>query len=86
MMLDATKAEQQRALLEAELEVVGLRLNKKPPNVSLFHFTYQQIERKRKKQKNRIILKWDFYYIKDLFQSQTNRRTCFYRHCALDSS
>ena len=35
MMLDATRAEQQKALLEAELEVVGLRLNKKPPNVSL---------------------------------------------------
>ena len=35
MMLDASKAEQQKALLEAELEVVGLRLNKKPPNVSI---------------------------------------------------
>jgi len=33
MMLDATKAEQQRMLLEAELETVGLRLNKKPPNI-----------------------------------------------------
>lgn len=32
-MLDATKAEQQKALLEAELETVGLRLNKKPPNI-----------------------------------------------------
>jgi len=33
MMLDASKSEQQKALLEAELEVVGLRLNKKPPNI-----------------------------------------------------
>lgn len=33
MMLDATKADQQRTLLEEELDVVGLRLNKKPPNI-----------------------------------------------------
>jgi len=33
MMLDATKGDQQKALLEAELESVGLRLNKPPPNI-----------------------------------------------------
>ncbi|KAI7864571.1 developmentally-regulated GTP-binding protein 2 [Spinellus fusiger] len=34
MMLDATKSAQQRPLLEAELEAVGIRLNQKFPNVS----------------------------------------------------
>ena len=33
MMLDASKGEIQRRLLEKELETVGIRLNKKPPNV-----------------------------------------------------
>lgn len=33
MMLDATKAASQKELLEHELESVGIRLNKKPPNV-----------------------------------------------------
>ena len=33
MMLDATKSEHQRRLLETELEAVGIRLNKKPPNI-----------------------------------------------------
>jgi len=33
MMLDATKGEIQRELLEKELECVGLRLNKKKPNI-----------------------------------------------------
>lgn len=33
MMLDASKGEIQRTLLEKELEAVGIRLNKKPPNV-----------------------------------------------------
>ncbi|KAL1917557.1 uncharacterized protein VTP21DRAFT_3950 [Calcarisporiella thermophila] len=33
MMLDATKSEQQRYLLERELEAVGIRLNKQRPNV-----------------------------------------------------
>ena len=33
MMLDASKGEVQRQLLEKELEAVGIRLNKKPPNV-----------------------------------------------------
>lgn len=33
MMLDATKARTQRKLLEAELEAVGIRLNRSPPNV-----------------------------------------------------
>lgn len=33
MILDATKRAEQRALLEAELEAVGIRLNKQPPSV-----------------------------------------------------
>ncbi|KAK4981011.1 Ribosome-interacting GTPase 2 [Elasticomyces elasticus] len=35
MILDATKRAEQRALLEAELEAVGIRLNKDPPNIYL---------------------------------------------------
>ena len=35
MILDATKRAEQRALLEAELEAVGIRLNREPPYV--FH-------------------------------------------------
>ncbi|TKR80622.1 hypothetical protein L596_014670 [Steinernema carpocapsae] len=33
MMLDAVKGEVQKGLLEQELESVGIRLNKKPPNI-----------------------------------------------------
>lgn len=33
MVLDATKKAEQRALLEAELDAVGIRLNKDPPYV-----------------------------------------------------
>lgn len=33
MVLDATKRAEQRALLEAELEAVGIRLNREPPCV-----------------------------------------------------
>jgi small GTP-binding protein len=33
IMLDATKGEVQKGLLENELESVGIRLNKKPPNI-----------------------------------------------------
>jgi ribosome-interacting GTPase 1 len=33
MMLDATKQDVQRGLLEKELESVGIRLNKKKPNI-----------------------------------------------------
>jgi len=33
MMLDASKGEQQKMLLENELEMVGLRVNKVPPNI-----------------------------------------------------
>ena len=33
MMLDATKGDVQRQLLEAELEAVGIRLNKRKPNI-----------------------------------------------------
>ena len=39
MVLDATKKAEQRALLEAELEAVGIRLNREPPyvfTISLF--------------------------------------------------
>ncbi|KAL2865629.1 putative GTP binding protein (Gtp1) [Aspergillus lucknowensis] len=35
MVLDATKKAEQRALLEAELDAVGIRLNKEPPNIYL---------------------------------------------------
>jgi uncharacterized protein len=35
MVLDATKKAEQRALLEAELEAVGIRLNRDPPNIYL---------------------------------------------------
>ncbi|KAK8213275.1 Ribosome-interacting GTPase 2 [Zalaria obscura] len=35
MILDATKRAEQRALLEAELEAVGIRLNRAPPNIYL---------------------------------------------------
>ncbi len=33
MMLDASKGEIQKRLLEKELEAVGIRMNKKPPNI-----------------------------------------------------
>lgn len=33
MMLDSGKGDIQRTLLEKELEAVGIRLNKKPPNI-----------------------------------------------------
>jgi len=33
MMLDATKSEEQRRLLEIELDAVGIRLNKQKPDV-----------------------------------------------------
>lgn len=35
MVLDATKKAEQRALLEAELEAVGIRLNRQRPNIYL---------------------------------------------------
>ncbi|KAL8722370.1 MAG: hypothetical protein Q9225_001160 [Loekoesia sp. 1 TL-2023] len=35
MVLDATKKAEQRALIEAELEAVGIRLNREPPNIYL---------------------------------------------------
>lgn len=35
MVLDATKRAEQRALLEGELETVGIRLNREPPNIYL---------------------------------------------------
>ncbi|KAF2151140.1 P-loop containing nucleoside triphosphate hydrolase protein [Myriangium duriaei CBS 260.36] len=35
MVLDATKRAEQRALLETELEAVGIRLNRDPPNIYL---------------------------------------------------
>ena len=36
MILDASKKAEQRALLEAELEAVGIRLNQEPPSVPLW--------------------------------------------------
>jgi hypothetical protein len=33
IMLDATKSDEQRRLLEIELDAVGIRLNKKNPDV-----------------------------------------------------
>jgi ribosome-interacting GTPase 1 len=33
IMLDATKSDEQRRLLEIELDAVGIRLNKKKPDV-----------------------------------------------------
>lgn len=36
MVLDATKKAEQRALLEAELDAVGIRLNKDPPYVPAY--------------------------------------------------
>lgn len=46
MMLDATKQDVQRSLLEKELESVGIRLNKEKPNiyfkVSLFNWDQVQ--------------------------------------------
>lgn len=38
MVLDATKRAEQRALLEAELEAVGIRLNRQAPYVTLLCF------------------------------------------------
>lgn len=35
MMLDASKAEIQKELLTKELESVGIRINKKPPDITL---------------------------------------------------
>lgn len=35
MVLDATKAEEQKRKLTKELEKVGLRLNKNPPNIKI---------------------------------------------------
>lgn len=40
MILDATKRAEQRALLERELEVVGIRLNREPPYGSLTYHGY----------------------------------------------
>ncbi len=45
MILDATKRAEQRALLEGELEAVGIRLNREPPygflkKVALSLFSY----------------------------------------------
>lgn len=43
MMLDATKQDVQRQLLEKELESVGIRLNKNKPNIYfkvIYFFSY----------------------------------------------
>jgi ribosome-interacting GTPase 1 len=45
MVLDATKRAEQRALLEAELEAVGIRLNREPPWVnSIINHTKMRTE------------------------------------------
>lgn len=41
MVLDATKKAEQRALLEAELDAVGIRLNKDPPYAAGLAFSVQ---------------------------------------------
>ena len=43
MMLDATKGDVQRVLLEKELESVGIRLNRKKPNI-YFKVSHQNLE------------------------------------------
>jgi ribosome-interacting GTPase 1 len=43
MILDATKRAEQRALLEAELEAVGIRLNREPPYAQSFHYALQPV-------------------------------------------
>jgi ribosome-interacting GTPase 1 len=45
MILDATKKAEQRALLEAELEAVGIRLNREPPFVFPDSHSRRQISR-----------------------------------------
>lgn len=40
MILDATKKAEQRALLEAELEAVGIRLNREPPYEIILTFSF----------------------------------------------
>ena len=47
MVLDATKRAEQRALLEAELDSVGIRLNKEPPYVKLLKKCGQSDTNKR---------------------------------------
>lgn len=53
MILDATKRAEQRALLESELDAVGIRLNRDPPYaisvVYLFQLTAQEHLLKPKK-------------------------------------
>jgi ribosome-interacting GTPase 1 len=44
MILDATKKAEQRALLEAELEAVGIRLNREPPYVISLTLSQESIE------------------------------------------
>lgn len=46
IMLDATKAEIHRQLLEAELEAVGIRLNKQKPNI---YFKVRRLTRSQQK-------------------------------------
>jgi len=42
MILDATKKAEQRAQIEAELEAVGIRLNRDPPYDSLHDIFYHK--------------------------------------------
>ena len=43
MILDATKKAEQRALLGAELEAVGIRLNRETPSVSSPSFCLRNV-------------------------------------------
>jgi ribosome-interacting GTPase 1 len=46
MMLDATKGDVQKSLLQKELESVGIRLNTKKPNIYFKVYFKQNIEQK----------------------------------------
>ena len=59
MMLDATKGEVQRALLEKELESVGIRLNRKKPNI------YFKVRRNKRVFKQITILTVRYFHFLD---------------------
>ena len=68
MVLDATKKAEQRALLEAELEAVGIRLNREPPYVSEQSCPLAP----RKATMTKILTKRDVFYSTGI--STSNRR------------
>ena len=57
MILDATKKAEQRALLEAELEAVGIRLNREPPYAPFLSQLPPPLERKCADKDRNIYLK-----------------------------